>query len=320
MTNPKVCISILNWNGAEKTIACLETVRALDYDNYAVIVVDNDSHDDSAARIRAAFPDVEVLQAETNLGFAGGHRLALEHVMDRSVDLFWVLNNDTTVRPDALSALVAAYQRRGDAIYGSVTLRADDALRVQFGGGWEVDAAGRPIFALYNATRGMAYERYLTGQKERVVADVTGSSLMVPVTVVRQHGFFDESFFFYAEETDYCLRMGKLGVPSVIVPESVIVHEVAGSFKAQSSDLDWVRLYYRRRNLLTLAKRHRTRRFFMRRLGREIYRCLWAALVSLKQNRRLVMNGECKGRCFAVRDVILNRMGKTYAPEDYVEG
>jgi GT2 family glycosyltransferase len=165
MTNPKVCISILNWNGAEKTIACLETVRALDYDNYTVIVVDNASRDESVARIRAAFPDVEVLQAETNLGYAGGHRLALEHVMDRGVDLFWVLNNDTTVRPDALSALVAAYQRWGDAIYGSVTLRADDELRVQFGGGWEVDAAGKPIFALYNATRGMAYERYLAVQQ-----------------------------------------------------------------------------------------------------------------------------------------------------------
>ena len=318
MTNPHVCISILNWNGAEKTIACLESARALDYDNVTVIVVDNASRDDSVTRIRAAFPDMELLQADTNLGFASGHRFALDHVMDRDVDLFWVLNNDATVRPGTLSALAAAYTRHGDAIYGSVTLRAEDELRVQFGGGWEVDAEGKPIFALYNATRGMAYERYLTGQPERIVADVTGSSLMVPLNVVRQHGFFDEAFFFYAEETDYCLRMGKRGVPSVIVPESAIVHEGAGSFTAQSSDLDWVRLYYRRRNLLTVAKRHRATRFFLRRLGREMVRCVWAVLASLKHNRRLVMTGECKSRCFAVRDVILNRMGKTYAPEDYV--
>ncbi|MBN1565282.1 MAG: glycosyltransferase family 2 protein [Anaerolineae bacterium] len=320
MTNPNVVISILNWNGAAKTIACLESVRALDYDNYTVIVVDNASRDDSVTQIRAAFPDVELLQAETNLGFASGHRFALDHVLAYHHDaaLFWVLNNDATVRPDTLTALVAAYERHGDAIYGSVNLHADGDLRVQFGGGWEVDAAGQPAFRVYNVTRGMAYDRYLAEQKERIVVDVTGSSLMVPLAVIRQHGFFDEAFFFYAEETDYCLRMGKRGVPSIIVPESAIVHEGAGSFTAQSSDLDWVRLYYRRRNLLMVAKRHRTKVFFLWRLGREIRRCGRALLSSLKHNRRLVMTGECKARCFAVRDVILNRMGKTYAPEDYL--
>jgi GT2 family glycosyltransferase len=60
---PKVCISVLNWNSAGRTIRCLDALMLLDYPNYRIIVVDNASTDDSVHRIRDAYPDMEIIGA-----------------------------------------------------------------------------------------------------------------------------------------------------------------------------------------------------------------------------------------------------------------
>ena len=70
--SPMVTIIILNWNNASDTLACLNSVTKLDYDNFQVIVVDNDSTDDSVVTITTAYPDITMLEAGQNLGYAGG--------------------------------------------------------------------------------------------------------------------------------------------------------------------------------------------------------------------------------------------------------
>jgi GT2 family glycosyltransferase len=316
--SPKVVISILNWNGCDKTLACLETLRGLDYPDYEMVVVDNHSRDDSVTRIRAAFPDVELLCADANLGFSGGHQFALDHILPRGADLFWMLNNDTRVQPDTLAALVDAYRRWGDALYGSVWLDADDRQRVEFGGGWELDARGQPDFSLYNRFVGMLYEKYRANQPERAVATLSGSSLLVPLSVIRQHGFFDESFFFYGEDIDYCLRLAKKGIPSVIVPTSVITHEKHGAFEGRSK-LDWVRTYYYKRNYTVVIRRHRGWRPFLRLVFSDLRFCARAWISSVRRTRKLGIPAKHRDRYLSLRDVLLCRMGKTIAPEDYLD-
>jgi GT2 family glycosyltransferase len=318
MTDPQVIISILNWNGCDKTLACLESLRALDYRHHQIIVVDNHSRDDSVARIRAAYPEIELLCTDTNLGFSGGHQFALDHVMQRGANLFWMLNNDTRVRPDTLSALADAYRRWGEALYGSVSVSDDDQSRLEYGGGWELDPQGKPDFSIYNRFVGMLYDEYLAQWPQRAVATLSGSSLMVPLSVIRQYGFFDEAFFFYAEDADYCLRLRKKGIPSVIVPESVIMHEKHGSFEG-NSQLDWVRTYYLRRNNTVAIRRYQGQRAYWRLIGSELSFCTRAWFSSIRRTRKLGIPVRYRDRYLALRDVLLHRMGKTIAPEDYLD-
>src|SRR5215207_4955036 len=70
---PRVCISVLNWNGAERTLICLDALTHLDYPEPRIIVVDNASTDGSVSRIAAAYPNLEIVRADSNGGYAAGN-------------------------------------------------------------------------------------------------------------------------------------------------------------------------------------------------------------------------------------------------------
>ena len=104
---PTVYIILLNWHGWRDTIACLDSLASLDYTNYHLQVVDNGSTDNSVACIRAAHPEVSIIETGRNLGFSGGCNVGVRRALEEGADYIWLLNNDTTVDPQALSAMVA---------------------------------------------------------------------------------------------------------------------------------------------------------------------------------------------------------------------
>jgi len=73
MNYPKVSIIILNWNGLQDTLECLESVFKLDYPNFEIIVVDNGSTDDSVTVIRETYPQIILIENKENLGYTGGN-------------------------------------------------------------------------------------------------------------------------------------------------------------------------------------------------------------------------------------------------------
>src|SRR5262245_13324392 len=104
--SPKVAVILVNWNGKADTLACLESLRQDSYVNKQAIVVDNGSTDDSVRVIRDSFPATTLLEAGANLGFTGGNNIGIEHALRSGADYIFLLNNDTTVDPSAIFALV----------------------------------------------------------------------------------------------------------------------------------------------------------------------------------------------------------------------
>jgi GT2 family glycosyltransferase len=314
LSHPSVYVSILNWNRPELTVGCLDSLQRIDYQDVKLLVVDNGSRDDSVKRIHAAFPSVEIICSETNLGFAGGHGLAKDRALADEADLLWMLNNDVLVYPDTLSALVDANHRHGEALLGSLTLKPEDPSRISFGGGRELDELGRPITSQqYNHLGGKPYDPEIP---DRIVEDINGSSFMVPLSVIRRNGFMDESFFLYGEETDYCYRMRAIGIPSIMVTQSKILHYLRGSTKGNAR-LVLVRRYYKRRSELVLAKRYWKESYHQEAM-KEIRLCLKYRLKYLRHPRAWRDSLE-RYVCMGVWDALLNRMGKTLDPEDFLE-
>lgn len=103
--HPIVSIIIVNYNGKRFLKSCLDSLRQLHFpkSQFEIIVVDNNSWDDSVAYLKREYPEVHIIESEHNVGFAGGNNLGVKHAHGRYVVL---LNNDTTVDPDWLSALV----------------------------------------------------------------------------------------------------------------------------------------------------------------------------------------------------------------------
>lgn len=109
---PLVRIVVLTFDGGDLTLECLRSLQALDWprDRRQIVLVDNGSLDDVAERVRAEFDDVIVLEPLRNLGFAGGCNLGIRHDIDGAladtVDHIALVNNDATVDPGWLRALV----------------------------------------------------------------------------------------------------------------------------------------------------------------------------------------------------------------------
>jgi len=312
---PFTLISIVNWNGFPHTARAIQSILEANWPDIEVVVVDNASRDDSVARLNSEFPDIRVLQAPSNLGFAGGHQLALDYALSLPhSDLFWMLNNDTRVVPQTLPAFLAAYRQFGDAIYGGVPLNDDSTIEALVGVETSPSATqGRDLFT----TEGLPFDEVFADRSPRLVTSAHGSNFLVPLNVVRKHGFMDRIFFLYAEETDYCTRLGALGVHSVVVPEAIVFHGDSESTRGKGR-LELVVRYYSTRNYLYFVRRHRGWKKYSRVFVRTIRQgssSLVRSLLKRDQANSLVQLYILSGAI----DSLIGRMGKTFAPEALIQ-
>jgi GT2 family glycosyltransferase len=243
----KVYVIVLNWNGKEDTLECLESLRTTDYDNYQVVLVDNGSEDDSVRAVRERFPEVEIVETGANLGFAGGNNVGMHYALEKGADYLYLINNDTTVHPDYLKELVAAAEadpRVGSA--GSKIYYHSEPQRIWFAGG--------KINWLCNKGEHIGLDEMDEGQydEQKEAGYLTGCSLLVKREVVEKVGVLADDYFLYYEDADYSLRIKNAGYKNLYVPTSRIYHKVSRSTKPGSSSY----VYYHVRNGLVNARRN----------------------------------------------------------------
>ena len=186
------------------------------------LVVDQASSDGSAAAVRAAFPWAEVIELPANVGFAAGNNVGLRRAKGRHVVL---LNNDTVVLPDGLERLVRYLDAHPEVgVVGPQLLNPD--------GTKQNSIHSTPNFVTELVPKGLlesiAPWRYPSKRFEHpgplAVEAVLGACLMVRREVLEDVGPMPEEYFFFLEETDWCLRIRRAGWKVVHVPAARIVH------------------------------------------------------------------------------------------------
>lgn len=223
---PTVTCIILNWNGWQDTIECLESLRQCTYTNLSVVVVDNGSTNDSVKQIKAVRPDIFLLESGRNLGFAAGNNIGIRHAMAQCAEYVWLLNNDTRPASDALAALVAkaGSDNRIGAV-GSVCYYADSQ---------SIEAWAGARVNLW-----IGYGRNSTKPREDGwFHSLNGTSILVSIAAIKDAGLLDEGFFLYWEDTEFCLRLRKHGWRIAAAPGSRIAHKVHGSTAGDPIKLD----------------------------------------------------------------------------------
>jgi GT2 family glycosyltransferase len=216
---PEVAVVVLNWNGASLTERCLASLEQLDYPNHHVTVVDNGSDDGSADRISTAWPGVLVLRTGTNRGFAGGSNVGIRHAMEGGARFVWLLNNDTIVAPDALTAMMREMEDPEVGIVGSVIRSTTPPHMVEVWGGGTVN-------------RYLATTKRFTGPGQGTLDHVVGTSMLARREVFETIGLLDETFFFYLEETDLCLRATARGWRLSVAGGATVLHEGGATVNA----------------------------------------------------------------------------------------
>jgi GT2 family glycosyltransferase len=244
---PKVAVVIPNWNGIEHIFECLDSVMKMEYTNFDVILVDNDSKDGSPEAVALRFPMVHIMRNSRNLGFAEGCNIGIEQAISNGVDYVWLLNNDVLVDPGALGGLVrAAENDQRIGMTGSKVFFYDDPQVL-----WGV---GMKISWIRGETYPIGWREVDHGQLDecRAVDGLAGCSLLVKRQVCETVGLMDKRYFLYAEEIDWCVRARKQGFRCVVVPESIVFHKEGAS---SGEDFRPIFNYYNTRNMLfTISK------------------------------------------------------------------
>jgi len=264
MAQPLVITVILNTNRRVDTLDCLQSLAQSSYPNSRIIVLDNASSDGSVAAIRSAFPAVQILELTENLGYAGNNNVGIQVALEQGADWVLVLNEDTIVDPECLAELVRVGQsdpRIG--ITGPMVYHHGEPTIIQSAGG----RLGRHWESQHIAQNEADTQQF---SAPHAVDWISGCAILVRRAVIEQVGMLDERFFYYWEETEWCLRTRRGGWQILHVPQAKLWHKgVQRDYRPKPAVA-----YYNTRNRLFMLMIHRaplgTRMIAWAQIGRTL--------------------------------------------------
>ncbi|MHC5023880.1 MAG: glycosyltransferase family 2 protein [Planctomycetota bacterium] len=225
-------IIIVNWNTRALLQACLESVAdGLEGLDAEIIVVDNASSDGSPEMVAAGYPSVRLVRNERNAGFAAANNQAIAIARGRHLLL---LNSDTVVRGEVLPQMVRYADTHQDVgALGCRVLNPDGSLQRTC---FRDPSPGRLLAAALGLHHvpllgrlGDERLRHWRRDDERDVDVVTGCCLLARRAAVEAVGPLDDQFFFYGEETDWCIRLRRAGWAVRFAPVGEIIHHGGAS-------------------------------------------------------------------------------------------
>jgi GT2 family glycosyltransferase len=240
---PELSVIIVSYNTREMTLDCLRALHDELGDRSAEVwLVDNASSDGSAAAIRAAFPQVLLIENERNAGFGAANNQAMRQARGK---FFLLLNSDAFPKPGAVAALIDYLREHPrTAVVGPRLLNADGSLQrscYRFPTPLHVWSHNLWVAAVLPQHPVLGDYRRWAHDTERSVDWVIGACLLVRREAYEQVGGFDEAFFMYAEETDWQRRLRASGWEIAFTPEAEVTH-LGGASGA--SEKERVREYF----------------------------------------------------------------------------
>jgi len=220
----RILISVLNWNCTDETMACVRSLTELDNTvGHAldIVVIDNGSRPEEWHRLQDNLrgASLTLIRNDANLGFAGGHNIALRRALDSGADYAWLVNSDALVKPDSLELVVALME--GDLRCGAASpliLARDDESVIDFCG------ARHDWTALASVSSTSVEE---TRRMEAEYPDemwLMGAALMLRVESLREVGLLNDDYFAYYEDNDICARLAAAGWRCRMAFDAVVFH------------------------------------------------------------------------------------------------
>ena len=253
-----VALLILNWNTPQHTLNCISSL--LKYCNTAhfdIIVADNGSTDGSLQLFQSQFPDLTYIDNQENLGFAEGNNRAIKYSIEKGYTYSLIINNDTEVDSDLVSALMGHLEQQpaAAAVQPAIYWMHQRAV-IWNGRGGYYSLFGKLFSSKkqYPDTTSFVNAKWLTG-----------CCMLVRNEVLKQTGVFNKQFFLYDEDVELSFRIRKGGHELHYLPGQKLYHEAGASgqlaTKEKEGTLSPVIHYYVSRNRI----------WFLRRFGKPVF-------------------------------------------------
>lgn len=222
-------IIITNYNGEAYLEKCLASIYQQTFADLEIILVDNNSSDGSIRLVRQKFPQVEIIENKENYGFAGGNNIGFRHSKG---DFILILNNDTVLEKDTIENLVESFDKIDN-------LGVVQPKILLMGGENKLDECGAFLTSTgflyhYGIYRNADLEKY---NRKFPVYSVKGACMLIRREVIEEVGLFDDDFFCFFEETDFCHRVWLAGYECWYYPKSVMHHALGGTTLRQRASL-----------------------------------------------------------------------------------
>lgn len=223
---PLVAIVIVNWNGGQTVINCIESLALTDYPNFKVILVDNGSSDDSLEKILKIRPDMHVIKLVKNHGYTIGTNTGWRYGLDKlKADYICAMDSDiVTVQKNWLSLEIEELEKSGNYGVGCGKLTFPDG-RVQL---------------LFHEREHSQYIEKDIGQYDfiRETKAVGGACIIIKRKTIEKIGYYDEQFFYGPNDIDYCFRANQAGFKVIYNGFAKSIH--VGSFSGRSGAKDFI--------------------------------------------------------------------------------
>lgn len=261
----KVLVSILNWNRSQKTLHCLESMRdqlELMQADLTVLVIDNGSRSDDIAQLEAGMTGHKAIlkRLPVNLGFTGGHNVAIGIAIKEGYDFIWLLNNDAAVMPGTLEELLTVIQAAPHCGAVSPVLRdIEDGISV-------ARCINTHDWAKLKDRRILSIEegkRFQAAHPEATWVD--GTAVLFRVAALQETGPLDDHLFAYYDDNDIGVRLAAKGWFSQCAFNATVLHDV----KKMYEEFPLYMVYLLQRNELLFWQKNTPaayRRFLILRL------------------------------------------------------
>jgi hypothetical protein len=221
MTKILVSIIIVNYNGKQFLEGCFKSILKQTYKNIEVIMVDNASSDESVEFTRKNFPQVKIIENKENSGYAGGNNLGFKECKGEYI---MVLNNDVYLQENLVEKLLDAYKEIPNlgAVQPMIRLMNDKKNLDACGSFW-TNTGFNYHYGIYKNADLPIYNKTFP------VYSLKGVCILIPKNLIDKIGLFDDDFWCYFEETDFCHRVWLAGYECWYYPKTFLYHYMGGT-------------------------------------------------------------------------------------------
>lgn len=276
----KVAVIVLNYKTSDLAIQCVKSVKESDFKNIEIILVNNDS-ENVLKEAALKLSNIIFIQNKENTGYSGGNNIGINKALQDTADYVFILNPDTQIEKETISNLISVMESE-NADIASPKIYFDNTKIIWYAGG---------LFDTQNVLgSNIGVDEVENGSFDKIgnTDFATGAAMMVKREVFEKIGLFDERYFLYYEDTDFCYRAKKAGFKIMYVPTAIVYHANAQSTGLGSPMQD----YYITRNRMLFAAKFLS------------FRTKFALF------REAVRNINIKARRKALADYLLGKFGK----------
>lgn len=274
MDQIRIGVVIINYNGNDDTLECLESIQVFMSHHpkflVKVFLVDNNSKIKLDEReLNKVMPNIVFIQSKRNEGFAEGNNIGIRNALNCDTDYVILLNNDTVLVDDSFFRLISKMEiESAIGIGGIVNYYHSDQKRIWQAGVINDFKYGKPLSILN-------FNNKLSELK--LVDYVPGSSMVIKKEVFERIGLLDARYFAYFEENDFCMRAKKAGFNVAFLQNTKILHKIG-----QSSN-SYIKLYLRTRNILLFYSTYVSRKVVLIALSRHCFRIIRSVVKTPKR-------------------------------------